>query len=111
MSRVRVVAVPPGQVYQPTLWRSAKAAWPTVLDMSDVDGNIAFDFDTTAPSQSVVQALVTAHDPTPLPSPPDPLQGEIDTCKAFLGASSPTQVQIVTALKATIRLLRDTRMT
>lgn len=68
MNRQRVLATRPGPVNGEKLWNEARAAWATLLDISDVDGvHLGFDFDGATPTSQQVQALVDAHDPTPAP--------------------------------------------
>lgn len=111
MARVRVLAARAGPINNDKLWIEARAAWANLLDISDVDGtNLGFDFDGSAPTTTQVQALVTAHDPSPLP--PTPAQQQLAADKALViaffnnASGTATNAQRDDVTKAVIRYLR-----
>jgi hypothetical protein len=110
MSRQRVVAVHAKAINSEKLWGEASTAWPNLLDISDVDGDIGFDFDGFAPSGVRVQTLVSAHDPLPLLTPAERLQLAADKALVIAFFDNPsgtaTDTQRDNVIKAVIRYLR-----
>jgi hypothetical protein len=112
MSRQRVLATKPAVVNYESLWLETSTAWANALDISNVDGaTLGFDFESPAPTTTQVQALVNAHDPSPLP-PAVALVVQIAADKAqvrvFMNAASgtATAVQRDDTIKAIVRYLR-----
>jgi hypothetical protein len=109
---VRVTAFRPSPVNSEKLWNQARAAWATLIDISDAGGGVfGFDFSANPPAAAQVQGLVDAHDPSVPQFTPAQLQ-QIAADKAqvvaFFNAASgtATPTQRDDTIKAIIRFLR-----
>lgn len=86
----------------------AQTQWPHLIDLNDVGGKPAFYFESAAPTQAAIDALCTAHTPTPLPpSNEDTIRLRAETALTtnanFLAIPSPNNTQLANQVKALTR--------
>ena len=105
---IRLLGNPANGYNLARLRSEAQAQWPHLFGLNDVGGQPAFYFETNAPTQAQVDALVAAHVNQPLPpSNDETLRARAEqalTINAdFLALANPSNAQTLAQVKALTR--------